>query len=243
MLTGETLSNSIGPESEPTDARGTRLPKPAASTVTRTLPFSVGSIDAPKMICASLSTARAIISAGDVEDHAPRAFDRRLEQRRRDRFLGGIGGTVLTGAFADPHHRRAGVGHDRLDVGEIEVDQARLRDQVADPLNALPQHVVREGERFVERRLLFDDLEDAFVRDRDQRVDLRFEVGDAAFGCLHALATFERERLGDDRHRERAGFARQFGDDGRRAGSGAAPHAGGDEHQVGAIENHGQILA
>ena len=52
------------------------------------------------------------------------------------------------------------------------------------PCDALAQHVVGVRERFVERRLLLDDLQDALVRDRDQRVDLRFEIGDAALGGL-----------------------------------------------------------
>ena len=52
-----------------------------------------------------------------------------------------------------------------------------MRDQIGDTLNALAQHVVGVGERFVERRLLLDDLKDALVRNGDQRVDLGFEVG------------------------------------------------------------------
>ena len=146
-------------------------------------------------------------------------------------------------AFADAHHRRARVGHDRLDVGEVEVDQARLRDQIADALDALAQHVVGIGKRFVERRLLLDDLQDALVRNRDQRIDLRFEFGDAALGDLHALLAFERERFGDDRDRQRARFARDLGDHRRRAGARAAAHARGDEDEIGTVENHREIFA
>src|SRR5919204_6092422 len=41
-------------------------------------------------------------TAGHVEQDAGRAFDRRLEQRRRDRSAGGLGSTVLAGRRTDP---------------------------------------------------------------------------------------------------------------------------------------------
>ena len=126
------------------------VPKPAASTVTRTLPghrridrraeddLRVGIDRAADHVGRFVDLVhRHVRAAGDVEDHAARAFDRRLEQRRGDRLLRGIGGAVLAGAFADAHHRRTRVGHDRLDVGEVEIDQARLRDQIADALRCL----------------------------------------------------------------------------------------------------------
>src|ERR1700742_1168524 len=50
------------------------------------------------------------------------------------------------GAHADPEQRAAGVGHDRADVGEIQVDQPRQRHQIRDALHALAQHVVGDAE-------------------------------------------------------------------------------------------------
>ncbi len=55
-------------------------------------------------------------------------------------------------AGADAHQRRAGVVHDRADVGEVEVDQAGDRDQVGDALDALAQDVVGLAERLEDRR-------------------------------------------------------------------------------------------
>ena len=118
-----------------------------------------------------------------------------------------------------------------------------LRDQIADAGDALAQHVVGVGERLVERRLLLDDLQDALVGNRDQRVDLRFELGDAVLGDLHALLAFERKRLGDDRDRQRAGLARELRDHRRGAGAGAAAHAGGQKDEIGAVEDHREIFA
>ena len=165
---------------------------------------------------------RHVGSARDVEDDAVRALDGRLEQRRRDRLLRGIGGSMLAAALADAHHRRPGVGHDRLDVGEIEIDQSGLRDQIADSGDTLAEDVVGIRERFVKRRLLLDDLQDTLVRDRDQRVDLALELGDAVLGNLHPLFPFECEGLRYDRDRQRSGLSNDLGDHGERAGAGSA---------------------
>ena len=81
-------------------------------------------------------------AAGDVEQDAGGALDGLLEQRAGDRLLGGLGGAVLAAGLADAHERRAGVGHDRAHVGEVEVDEAGDRDQVGDALDALAQDVV-----------------------------------------------------------------------------------------------------
>ena len=62
---------------------------------------------------------------------------------------------------------------------------------------------------------------------------------DAGERDLLALAAFEREGLGHDRHGQDAHFLRELGDHGRCAGTGAAAHAAGDEDHVGA----GQDLA
>ena len=126
-------------------------------------------------------------TARNVEDDAVRAFHGGLEQRRRDGFLRRVGGAVLAAPLADAHHRRARIAHDRLDVGKIQIDEPGLGDEVADARDSLAQYVVGVGERFVERRLLFDDLQDAFVRNGDQRVDLSLELGDSVLRDLHAF--------------------------------------------------------
>src|SRR5918997_1495195 len=135
----------------------------------------------------------------------------------------------------------ARLGHDRPDIGEVEVDQARERDQVGDALDALAQHVVRHAERLHHRGRLVQHRQQARVRDHDQRVDLAGELLDPQVGLLAAPRPLEGERLGDDAHRERAHLAGDARDDRRRARAGAAACAGGDEHHVRAAQ-HGLHL-
>ena len=85
-------------------------------------------------------------------------------------------GAVLAGRAADAHERRARVLHDRAHVGEVEVDQAGHRDDVADARDALAEHVVDDPERVDDRGVLLDDVAQAVVGDRDQRVDLGLEL-------------------------------------------------------------------
>jgi hypothetical protein len=144
---------------------------------------------------------------------------------------------VLAAALADAHHRRTGIGHDRLDVGKIQVDETRLRDQVADAGDTLAQNVVGVREGLVQRGLLLDHLQDALVGDGNQRVNLSFEFGDAVLGDLHALLALERKGLGDDGDRQRARLSGELRDDRRSAGTGSATHAGGQEDQIGTVED------
>src|SRR6202022_705968 len=132
--------------------------------------------------------------------------------------------------------------HDRLDIGEIKVDETGEHDKIADALNTLTQHVIGHLERVGDRRLLVDDLHETLVRDGDERVDPRLQVADALFSRLLAAQTLETERLGDGPDRQRAGFSGYLGDDRRSSGSRATAHAGGDEHHVAVGERLGQLV-
>ena len=125
-------------------------------------------------------------------------------------------------------------GHDGAHVREVEVDEARHRDQVADALDALAQHVVGDPEGVEHRRRAVEHLEQAVVRDDDDGVaDLAQRLG-ARLGLRTAARALEAEGHRDDADRERADVAGELGDDGRRARAGASAFAGGDEDHVGA---------
>ena len=100
---------------------------------------------------------RQIGAAGEVDEDALGALDRGVvEERTGDRLLGGIERAVLAVADAGAHHGHAHAGHDRADVGEVEVDEAGDEDQVGDPLHGLLQHAVGHAERLQQRRAAID---------------------------------------------------------------------------------------
>ena len=150
-----------------------------------------------------------------------------------DRHLGGEARAVLALGDAGAHERAAHVAHDRLHVGEVDVDDAVLGDEVADALDGLVEDLVRFAARVDEREVLVAEEEELLVRDGDERVDLLGELRETGLGAAGALTTLEQERLRDDADREGALFAGELRDDRRRARSGAAAHAGGDEDHVG----------
>src|SRR5262245_13054160 len=80
---------------------------------------------------------REVVAAGDREQDALRPDDVGLDERRAQRPLDGLHAAVVAAREADAHQRVAGVLHDRADVGEVEVDEPRQRDEVADALHAL----------------------------------------------------------------------------------------------------------
>src|SRR6202158_1457966 len=186
---------------------------------------------------------REVRSTGDREQHAARAVDRLLEERRLDRLTRGIRRPGLARAVSDAHERGSRVGHDRFHVGEVEVDQTRHRDEVADALNALAQDIVDDTERVDHARALLDDLEQTVVRDRDERVDLVDEIGDPLLREQTPLRAFEGEWLRDPRDRQRADILGDLGDDRGAAGPRSATHAGGDEDHVGFLEGLVQLFA
>jgi hypothetical protein len=125
----------------------------------------------------------------------------------------------LAAGDPDSHQRRAGVAHDRADVGEVEVDDPGHGDQSAIP-GHLAQDVVDHPERVGERRPLLDHPQQPVVLDHDQRVDLSASSILARPGrCGGAL---EAERPRDDADGQRLELARELGDDGRGAGARAA---------------------
>src|SRR4051794_14766885 len=185
-----------------------------------------------------------VLAARDVEQDAGGALDGLLQQRRGDRGLGGLGGAVLPRRRADAHEGRAGVLHDRADVGEVEVDEAGDRDQVRDALDALAQDVVGLPEGVEDARAALDDREQLLVRDDDQRVDHLAQAVDALLRLARALRALELERAGDDADGQRADLVLgDLGDHGGRARAGAAALAGGDEHHVRALERLLDVVA
>ena len=143
---------------------------------------------------------------------------------------------VLPLGDAGAHERAAHVAHDRLHVGEVDVDDAVLGDEVADALDGLVEDLVGLAAGVDEGEVVVAEEDELLVGDGDERVDVLGEHREADLGAARALAAFEEERLGDDADGEGAFFARDLRDDRRGAGAGAAAHAGGDEDHVGAAD-------
>ena len=175
-------------------------------------------------------------SALDRQQHAVRAVDARLEQRGCDGQFGGLDRAVGAAAGADAHEGGAGALHDRLDVGEVEVDEAGRRDQVGDALHAGEQHLVGGRERLEHADAAVADLEQPVVGNDDEGVDLALEADDPDLGLGRTALALEPERLGDDTDGERADRLGDARDDRGAAGAGAAALARGDEDHVGAGE-------
>ena len=129
-----------------------------------------------------------------------------------------------------------------LHVGEIEVDEPLLDDQVDDAGDARIEHLVGQHEGFGEGRAVGGDAEQILIGNDEQRVDVPLQLGDADLGRAHAARAFEQERLGHDRHGQDAEFLGHAGDHRGRARAGAAAHAGGDEHHVAAGDGGADVL-
>ena len=111
-------------------------------------------------------------SALEEQQNAVGALDGGLEQRRGDGLLGGGQGAPLAGGRADAHERASRILHDRLDVVEVDVDQARGGDELGDALDTLEENLVRLLESVNDADIPVGDLEEAVIGDDDKGVDL-----------------------------------------------------------------------
>jgi hypothetical protein len=159
-----------------------------------------------------------------------------VQQRILDGVFGRHQRPALSGGLAGAHHRLAHFGHDRADVGEVEVDEARQDHEVGDRSNAGVEHLVGHAEGLGEGRPLVGDPEEILVGNDDQGVDVALQFGDAGVGQAHAVTALEMERFGDHADGQYPALAGALGDDRAGAGPRASAHAGGDEDHVRAIQ-------
>ena len=177
------------------------------------------------------------MTAGDVDQHATGAGHGYIvEQRVGDRRLGGFDGAAFAFGLAGAHHRLTHFGHNRADIGEIEIDQPRHDHQVGDPANPRIEHIVGHLEGVGEGGLLVGHAEQVLVGDDNQGVDIALQLIEPRLGDTHAMHALELERLGHHADGEDALLAGRAGHHRRAAGAGAAAHSGGDEHHVAALE-------
>ena len=132
--------------------------------------------------------------------------------------------------------------HNGLHVREVQVDHGRHSDQVADALDALAEHVIRDLESFDHGGSLVDNLQQAVIGDHNQRIHMLLQLGNTGFRVLHALFAFEVERLGYNSDGQCSEIPRDFRHNGSRAGTGAAAHTGGNKHQVRALQGGSDLF-
>src|SRR2546427_11815578 len=186
---------------------------------------------------------RHVVPTRDVDQDAVGGRHIDLEERRVDRLFDRLDGAVVADglALAKANHRDAAAAHDRLDVVEVEVHEAGLRDDLRDALDPPHEDVVRDLERLVQREAR-DELDELVVRDPDARVREVPQPFEAKLRVLPADDAFRAEGPRAYCDGERAEFLRNLGDDGRAAGAGSPAKTARDEHEVRAAEDLAQLL-
>ena len=181
--------------------------------------------------------------SGDVDEHAPGSVDGSLQQGAGNGHLGGRLRLVLAGGAAHAHVGPARVLHHGGHVGEVQVDESGVLNEVRDGLHGLLQHVIGDLKGVLHGDLGVAGQLQPLVGDDDQGVHLVAQLGDPALGLLHAAAALKPEGLCDHAHGEDILLLGDVGHDRGRAGTSAAAHAGGDEHHVGPLQGLGDLGA
>ena len=99
-----------------------------------------------------------IHTTSDIEEHTTRSTDINVQQRTGNSDLRCIDGPCLTFSFTDSHQSGTGSRHNCFHVGEVQVNQARNGDQIADTLDTLPQHIISQPESIGQRSTFIGNL-------------------------------------------------------------------------------------
>ncbi len=148
----------------------------------------------------------------------------------------------MAGGRPGPQVGLAHILHDRPDVGEIEVDQPGLGDEVGDALDRLAEDVVGHAEGVLGGGLLAGCLEEPVVGDGDHRVGHGLELPQAFLGLPAAVFHLEGEGEGDDGDQEQVEVGGHFGDDRGGPGARAAAQPRGQEDHVRALERAEELV-
>src|SRR3989441_10454438 len=172
-----------------------------------------------------------VVPACDVHEGSRRGTDVDVDQGRVDRLFDRLLRAIVAIRLAESDHRDPAALHDRLDVIEIEVHEARFRDDLRDPLDSAHQHVVRDLERRIQGQTR-DELKEFVIRDHDHGVRKVPELLEAVLRILRADRALRPERERADRDRQGARLFRELCEDRGAAGPRAASEAARDEHHV-----------
>ena len=186
--------------------------------------------------CRSHLEQPQIGATGDRHEHPMCSIDGDLEQRGGDGHLGCHPGTILARGVPNTHEGRTGIRHDGLDVGEVEVDLARRRDEVGDARDALHEHLVGDPEGVGDGDLLIGHRQQTVIGDDDEGVDLLRQTVDALVGLGRTSMTLEAERAGDHTDGESSQRTGDLGDDRGSSSTRATAFTCRHEDHVGALE-------
>ena len=170
---------------------------------------------------------------GDVDQRTVCTFDAFLKQRRADGDFGGLRGTILSPCGTDTKQRSTSTTKNGVHIVEVDVNIGVHRNQVSDALNTGKQCGISGLEGLNDADGTVGKLEQAIVRNDDQRVDFLAQVVDAVFGGSGTLRAFEAERTSNNRDGESTLLMSRTSDDRAGASTGATALAAGDEHHVG----------
>src|SRR6266705_1320368 len=182
-----------------------------------------------------------VVPARDVHQGSGRGADVDVDQGRIDRLFDRLLRAVVAIGLAQADHRDPAALHDRLDVVEVQVDEAGFRDDLRDPFDRAHQHIVRNLEGRIQRKTR-DEFKEFVIRDHDDGVGEVPELLEAVLGVLGPDRSLGPERERADRDRQGARLLRQLREDRGAARAGAASEAAGDEHHVRTLDDGPQFV-
>src|SRR5881296_1503293 len=182
-----------------------------------------------------------VVPARDVHQGSGRGADVDVDQGRIDRLFDRLLRAVVAIGLAQADHRDPAALHDRLDVVEVQVDEAGFRDDLRDPFDRAHQHIVRNLEGRIQRKTR-DEFKEFVIRDHDDGVGEVPELLEAVLGVLGPDRSLGPERKRADRDRQGARLLRQLREDRGATRAGAASETARDEDHVRPLDDGSEFV-
>ena len=230
--------------------------KPVAITVTVILSSISSRITLPQIMSALSSDSLSIIPiassisascmfspAGDVDQGGLCTGDRIFfEQFVIESLTHRFRRRIRAFTCADPHQRNAPTTHHGRNVREVEIDDARRRDQIGDALNGLQQNFVSTS-KCIHQRDVFFDLAKLRIRDRDNRIDASAKSPTSpCSACAIRFLPSTANGFVTIGNRKRSKLDRERSNYRSRSRSRSAAETGSDKDHVRAFENVEQFF-
>ena len=179
----------------------------------------------------------------DVNEDTVGPIDGGLHERTRDSDTRSLFCLALARSMSDTHMGIAGILHDAGNIGKVQIDEARVLDQVRDTCHCLAKHIIRDFKGIGQRNLLVGGIFQTIIRDNQKGINLSEEFPDARIGLNHPAVTFKLEGLGHNTDSQDPGFLGNIRHGRRSARTGAAAHSGGNKDHIRVFQHSGDGIA
>ena len=170
------------------------------------------------------------------------AHNGRLQKRAGHSLLYCVQGLVIALTGTDTDVCNTLVGHNRLYIREVQINQGRQVNQVGNSLYRLLQNLICLLQSIRHGCTAIHNLQQLVIGDHNQGIHALFQLLNTFQRVLHTYFILKTERLRNHTDSQNPHILSQSGNNRRSAGTGAAAHSAGYEHHIRTLNSFLNLL-